>query len=122
MNTRKPIQRSHIVWSIVALSLAIMPHAGRFSVSMLLCFGALAAWRLLGEYHYLPLPNRRHIPLWVLKQFLAVAAFVAIYITYQGQLGRSLTQWIRKVNEPLHPGDVVASGGGAGLIEQAHVS
>ena len=55
---------------------------------MLVCFGALAAWRVLGEFRLLPLPTRKHAVLWVLKQMLAVAFFIAIYITYYGQLGR----------------------------------
>jgi len=88
MNTRREVHRTHILWALLCLSLALVPHAGRFSVWMLICFGALAAWRVAGEYNYLPLPDRKHVALWVLKQTLAVAAFVAIYISYQGQLGR----------------------------------
>jgi len=82
------ITRVHIFWALACLSLALVPHAGRFSAWMLLCFGALAAWRVLGEFRVLPLPNRQHVPLWILKQLLAIAAFVAVYISYQGQLGR----------------------------------
>ena len=88
MNARHSIDRTHILWALLCLSLALIPHAGRFSAWMLVCFGALAAWRVAGEYELLPLPDRRHVALWVLKQLLAVAAFIAIYITYQGQLGR----------------------------------
>lgn len=82
------IDRTHVLWALLCLSLALIPHAGRFSAWMIVCFGALAAWRVAGEYGLLPLPDRRHVALWVLKQLLAVAAFIAIYITYQGQLGR----------------------------------
>ncbi|MGR9089011.1 MAG: transglutaminase TgpA family protein [Gammaproteobacteria bacterium] len=88
MSARHGIDRTHIFWALLCLSLALIPHAGRFSIWMLVCFGALAAWRVAGEYDLLPLPDRRHVALWVLKQLLAVAAFIAIYITYQGQLGR----------------------------------
>ncbi len=88
MSLRTGIDRSHVLWALLCLSLALIPHAGRFSLWLLVCFGALAAWRVAGEYALLPLPDRRHAALWVVKQLLAVAAFIAIYITYQGQLGR----------------------------------
>lgn len=88
MSVANGIDRTHVLWALLCLSLALIPHAGRFSAWMLVCFGALAAWRVAGEYDLLPLPDRRHAALWVLKQLLAVAAFIAIYITYQGQLGR----------------------------------
>lgn len=88
MKRRNTVTRTDILWALVCLSLALIPHAGRFSSWMLVCFGALAAWRVAGEYGLLPLPDRKHLPLWVLKQFLAVAAFVAIYVSYQGQVGR----------------------------------
>jgi transglutaminase-like putative cysteine protease len=83
-----PIQRSHVFWAFASLILALIPHAGRFSVWLLVCFAALATWRILGEYQLLPLPTRQHLLLWILKQLLAVAAFVAIYVSYEGQLGR----------------------------------
>ncbi|MFP6682102.1 MAG: DUF3488 and transglutaminase-like domain-containing protein [Gammaproteobacteria bacterium] len=78
----------HVFWALLSLSLALLPHASRFSPWMLVCFGALAAWRVLGEFRLLPLPTRKHAVLWALKQMLAVAFFIAIYITYYGQLGR----------------------------------
>ncbi len=88
MIARPVIARIHVFWALLSLSLAMLPHAGRFSPWMLVCFGALALWRVLGEFRLLPLPTRKHIALWILKQLLAVAFFVAIYITYHGQLGR----------------------------------
>lgn len=88
MSAAAVINRTHVLWAVLSLSLALLPHAGRFSAWMMICFGALAAWRVLGEYRLLPLPDRQHLALWILKQLLAVAAFVAIYISYQGQLGR----------------------------------
>ncbi len=88
MTATTVITRTHIFWALSCLTLALMPHASRFSPWMLICFGALAGWRVLGEFRWLPLPDRQHIALWILKQVLAVAAFIAIYISYQGQLGR----------------------------------
>ena len=82
------ITRTHVLWALLCLTLALMPHASRFSPWLLICFGALALWRVLAELGRLPLPDRRHFSLWILKQVLAVAAFIAIYISYQGQLGR----------------------------------
>ena len=88
MSAEPVIARIHVFWALLSLSLAMLPHAGRFSPWMLVCFGALAGWRVLGEFRLLPLPTRKHVALWILKQLLAVAFFVAIYITYHGQLGR----------------------------------
>ena len=88
MSDTQVIGKIHVFWALLSLSLALLPHAGRFSPWMLVCFGALAAWRVLGEFRLLPLPTRKHAVLWALKQVLAVAFFVAIYITYHGQLGR----------------------------------
>ncbi len=88
MSTTRVIEKIHVFWALLSLSLALLPHAGRFSPWMLVCFGALAAWRVLGEFQLLPLPTRKHVALWAVKQILAVAFFVAIYITYHGQLGR----------------------------------
>ncbi len=77
-----------VTWTLAALALALAPHVTRFSPSLLLCFLALATWRLLAAYGFLPFPDRQHPSLWLLKQTLAIAAFVVIYISYQGQLGR----------------------------------
>ncbi|MFT4561059.1 MAG: transglutaminase-like putative cysteine protease [Gammaproteobacteria bacterium] len=85
---RSDIQRQHIFWALLCLVLALIPHASRFSPWLLVCFCALATWRVLGEFNLLPLPTRQHLWLWILKQLLALAAFTAIYISYQGQLGR----------------------------------
>ncbi|MDA0820872.1 MAG: DUF3488 and transglutaminase-like domain-containing protein [Proteobacteria bacterium] len=82
------VQRQHVFWALLCLVLALMPHASRFSPWLLVCFCTLAAWRVLGEVHLLPLPTRAHVWLWILKQLLALAAFTAIYISYQGQIGR----------------------------------
>jgi len=87
MNVR-PVGRPDVLWALFSIVLALVPHATRFSPWMLICFGALGAWRVAGEFGLLPLPDRKHPPLWLLKQVLAVTAFVAIYVSYQGQLGR----------------------------------
>ena len=75
-------------WAFAAICIALSPHVTRFSFWMLLVFAAMGTWRVLGGYRMLPLPDRKHLGLWLLKQILAVAAFVAIYAHYNGQLGR----------------------------------
>lgn len=88
MNAVRAITRSQLAWALGALTLAIAPHATRFSAGMLVCFAALALWRWLGAIGRLPLPERRRPVLWLLKHLLAVGALVAVFLTYQGQLGR----------------------------------
>ena len=57
---------------------------------MLLSVGIVGAslWRLLGAQGRVPLPDRAHPLLWLLKQGAAIAAFVSVYVAYRGQLGR----------------------------------
>lgn len=88
MNAHPAITPKLLIWSVLGLGLALAPHAGRFNVGMLACFGALALWRILGAYGHLPLPTRAHPLLWILKQVLALTAFLAIYISYRGHIGR----------------------------------
>lgn len=88
MKSHRTIEREHVFWALASLVLALIPHASRFSGWLLICFCSLASWRVLGEYKIVPLPTREHLVLWLGKQFLALAAFTAIYISYQGQLGR----------------------------------
>lgn len=77
-----------VVWVVAALMLALAPHLERFPpVLSFACIGA-ALWRVLGALGRLPLPDRAHRLLWLLKQILAVGAFVAIYVAYHGRLGR----------------------------------
>ncbi len=82
------LDKTSLWWCVTGMVLALAPHAARFSPGVLACFGALAAWRLLGAYDKLPLPDRAHLVLWWLKQLLAIVAFVAIYVSYRGQIGR----------------------------------
>ncbi len=82
------LEAAHLWWCLAGLGLALAPHASRLALGILLSAGALAAWRMLAAYGYLPLPDRRHRALWLLKQLLAIAAFGVIYIAYRGQIGR----------------------------------
>jgi transglutaminase-like putative cysteine protease len=82
------ITREHVGWCVGGLVLAVLPHATRLNPAILVCFGALAGWRLAGAFDLLPLPGPRHRLLWWLKQALALAAFVSIYVSFRGQIGR----------------------------------
>lgn len=77
-----------VVWVTTALLLALLPHMERFPLMLSLAFVGCALWRVLGAMQRLPLPDREHVVLWVGKQFVAVLAFISIYIAYHGQLGR----------------------------------
>ena len=89
MNIRDDISTEHILWALFGLVLAMLPHAARFSPWMMISFVSLASWRVLGALGLLPLPDRDHLALWLLKHVLAIAAFLAIYVSYHGQLGRN---------------------------------
>ncbi|MGH8598244.1 MAG: DUF3488 domain-containing protein, partial [Gammaproteobacteria bacterium] len=82
------VSKSHLLWSLCGLALAFAPHTTRFDLGLTACFTVLVLWRLLGAYGYLPLPTRAHRTLWVLKQALALIAFLVIYVSYRGQIGR----------------------------------
>ncbi|MEM7540373.1 MAG: DUF3488 and transglutaminase-like domain-containing protein [Pseudomonadota bacterium] len=82
------IRTVHVAWLIVTLVLALLPHIDRFPLALSFGFVALTLWRLLGAMKRAPLPGPDHKILWGIKQFIAVFAFVAIYIAYRGQLGR----------------------------------
>lgn len=88
MTAGRAITRPELAFCLAGISAALLPHAGRFSPGLLVCFAALGAWRMLGAYGFLPLPERRRRLLWLVKQALAIAAFLGIYVSYQGKLGR----------------------------------
>ena len=54
----------------------------------MLAFFSMGCWRVLGAYRKVPLPDRRYVSIWVLKQCVAIAIFVATYLSFDGQLGR----------------------------------
>jgi transglutaminase-like putative cysteine protease len=78
----------HYLWAFSGLTLALLPHATRFSAAIIICFTALGSWRLLGHLHVVPLPDKAHGALRVLKLSLAVAACLAVWVSYRGQPGR----------------------------------
>lgn len=86
--TAPRLSTSEVVWVTGAMLLALVPHMQRFPPALSVAFVAAALWRILGATGRLPLPDRDHLWLWVGKQFVAVVAFVSIYIAYHGQLGR----------------------------------
>ena len=77
-----------VSWTFVAVIIALLPHATRFSPWLMLAFFVMGSWRVLGAYRKVPLPDRRYLSIWLLKQFVAVAIFVATYLSFDGQLGR----------------------------------
>lgn len=83
-----PLGLREVAWVTCALLLALAPHMQRFPVLLSVAFLGAAFWRLLGATGRAPLPDREHAWLWVGKQFVAVLAFLTIYIAYHGQLGR----------------------------------
>ena len=54
----------------------------------MLAFFSMGCWRVLGAYRKVPLPDRRYVSIWLLKQCVAIAIFVATYLSFDGQLGR----------------------------------
>lgn len=87
MNTGA-LSTREVIWVTVTLLLALLPHMQRFPLILSLAFIGAALWRVLGAMQHLPLPDRERAALWIGKQFVAVSAFVSIYIAYHGQLGR----------------------------------
>ena len=77
-----------VLWVAGALLLGLGPHMQRFPQLLSIAFIGAILWRTLGAMQRLPLPDRQHPVLWIGKQVVAVGAFVAVYIAYQGQLGR----------------------------------
>lgn len=77
-----------VLWVSAVLVLALAPHMARFPLILDVGFLSACLWRYLGAHGRLPLPDREHRVLWVLKQLVAIAAFVTIYIAYRGKLGR----------------------------------
>ena len=84
-STLKPLEVSCLS---VALLAGLAPHMARFPLLLSLAFIGAAMWRVLGAFQRLPLPEREYRVLWILKQVLAVAAFISVYVAYRGQLGR----------------------------------
>ena len=83
-----PLSAREVLWVSVVLMLALAPHMARFPLILDCGFLSACLWRYLGAQGRLPLPDREHRVLWVLKQLVAIAAFVTIYIAYRGKLGR----------------------------------
>ncbi|MGE0485156.1 MAG: DUF3488 and DUF4129 domain-containing transglutaminase family protein [Gammaproteobacteria bacterium] len=83
-----PLGTREVAWVAGALLAGLVPHMQRFPGFLSLAFVGAALWRVLGAMGRLPLPDRTHPVLWAGKQFVAVLAFVTIYVAYRGQLGR----------------------------------
>ncbi|MCC6709234.1 MAG: DUF3488 domain-containing transglutaminase family protein [Gammaproteobacteria bacterium] len=83
-----PLSAREVLWVAVVLLLALLPHMPRFPLILDAGFVLACGWRYLGAQGVLPLPDREHRLLWLLKQLLAITAFVTIYIAFRGKLGR----------------------------------
>lgn len=86
--TRARLQTDEVIAVTGTLLLALAPHLLRFPMLLSTAVVGCALWRVLGAQRRLPLPDTEHRWLRVLKEFVALGAFVGIYITYRGQLGR----------------------------------
>lgn len=75
-------------WLVAALLGGLAPHLARLPVLLSAGIVGASLWRLLGAQGRVPLPDRAHPLLWLLKQGAAIAAFVSVYVAYRGQLGR----------------------------------
>lgn len=77
-----------VTWAFTAVSVAILPHSTRFSIWLILAFAVMGGWRVLGAFQLVPLPDKKYVSIWLLKQIFALAIFVATYVSFNGQLGR----------------------------------
>ena len=84
------IRMSQIAWLTCGLALVILPHLPRLPSFIPIAFFVLAAWRLLGAAGRLPLPDREHRSLMLVKQILAVSAFISVYQALGSGLGREV--------------------------------
>ena len=83
-----PITRDEVLWVTVVWMRGLAPHMPRLPLSLEAGFVLACVWRYLGARGMAPLPDREHRLLWLLKQLLAITAFVTIYIAFRGKLGR----------------------------------
>ena len=88
MSVRGGITARDLLWCCGGITLALAPHVTRLPLLLPLTFVALLAWRVLGAYRKVRLPNRENRWLWVLTQVGAVVLFAVVYNHYQGQMGR----------------------------------
>lgn len=88
MSVRGEILTRDLWWCCAGVSFALGPHLTRLPVLLPLMFLALLAWRLAGAYGKAKLPHREYRLLWFVTQFGAVALFTAVYVRYQGGMGR----------------------------------
>lgn len=77
-----------VAWAFASTAIAMLPHSTRFSIWLMLAFVVMGTWRVLGAFGLVRLPDRKYLSIWLMKQFFAIAIFVATYISFDGQLGR----------------------------------
>ncbi|MGB1879406.1 MAG: transglutaminase TgpA family protein [Gammaproteobacteria bacterium] len=86
--TRQDLSTREVCWLGTTVLLCLVPHLGQIPGYLAVAFGGAALWRLLGAGGILPLPERRRLVLWLTVQFLAICAFLSVYIAHRGQIGR----------------------------------
>ena len=89
MQENRALIPSELKWCFAPVALALAPHVPRLPVVLPLAFVLLMGWRWGGALGLIALPDRVQRPLlWWLLQALAITAFVAVYFSYPGRLGR----------------------------------
>ena len=89
MQDTRPLALEELKWCVAPVVFALAPHVPRLPLVLPLGFLVLLGWRWGGALGLIALPDReRRRALWWLLQMLAVTAFVSIYFSYPGRLGR----------------------------------
>ncbi len=77
-----------LLWLLLGLSLVVIPHVMRMPIWVGLSLAVMIVWRFMSAWRGWPLPGHGHRLLSILKQLVAVAVFIAVYISFVGKLGR----------------------------------
>ena len=89
MHGNRPLTTAELKWCFAPVVFALAPHVPRLPLVLPLAFVLLMGWRWGGALGVVALPDRARRPvLWWLLQGLAITAFIAIYFSYPGRLGR----------------------------------
>ena len=89
MTARKvELTRPVVAWLAVSLLLVVLLHARQQPLWVCVGFLALVLWRMLHAWRGVPLPDRDHRLLWLLKHALAIGIFWVVYRRFGGVIGR----------------------------------
>ncbi len=86
----KPSQPSNtsLIWLMVGLSLAALPHFSYQPLWVSIIFLAMIAWRIMAIKYHWPLPTRQNKPLIALQILIAAAASILLFNSYGNLIGR----------------------------------